>query len=67
MATRFNKNNVLVHIERRMEILQQKWGFNSNNGWAQVANANIEKIVAYGEFNGLDELHTELCNSNLRS
>ena len=66
MAIRFNKNNVLIHIERTMELLQQKWGFDPNNGWAQVEGADIEKIVAYGEFNGLDELHSELFNGNLR-
>lgn len=66
MSKRFNKTNVLIHIERRMELLQQRWGFNPDNGWAQVEGADIEKIVAYGEFNGLDELHTELFNSNLR-
>lgn len=66
MSIRFNKNNVLIHIEKRMEMLQQRWGFNPNKGWSQVDGADIEKIVAYGEFNGLDELHTELFNNNLR-
>ena len=67
MSIRFNKNNVLIHIERTMELLQQTWGFDPNNGWAQVEGADIEKIVAYGEFNCLDELHSELSNGNLRS
>jgi hypothetical protein len=66
MTIRFNKNNVLIHIEKRMAMLQERWGFNPNNGWSQVEGADIEKIVAYGEFNGLDELHTELFNSDLR-
>jgi hypothetical protein len=66
MTIRFNKDNVLIHIEKRMALLQERWGFDSNNGWSQVQGADIEKIVAYGEFNGLDELHTELFNSDLR-
>lgn len=66
MTIRFNKNNVLIHIEKRMEMLQQRWGFNPNNGWSQVDGDDIEKIVAYGEFHGLDELHSELFNGNLR-
>jgi len=66
MTIRFNKNNVLVHIEKRMAMLQQRWGFDPDNGWSQVDGADIEKVVAYGEFNGLDELHTELSNGNLR-
>jgi hypothetical protein len=66
MTIRFNKDNVLIHIEKRMALLQERWGFNSNNGWSQVQGADIEKIVAYGEFNGLNELHTELFNSDLR-
>jgi hypothetical protein len=66
MTIRFNKNNVLIHIEKRIAMLQERWGFNPNNGWSQVQGADIEKIVAYGEFHGLDELHTELFNSDLR-
>jgi hypothetical protein len=64
MTVRFNKTNVLIHIERTMESLEKKWGFNPDNGWSQVEGSPIERVVAYGEYNGLDELHSELsCNS----
>ena len=60
MSIRFTKNNVLVHIETEIKTLYQKWGFDSFNGWHQVEGAPIEKIVAYGKFNALNELHREL-------
>jgi hypothetical protein len=66
MKPRFNKDNVLIHIELRMRQLEEKWGFNPNNGWSQVEGEPIEKIVAYGEYDGLDNLHSEFWNSNLR-
>lgn len=66
MRIRFNKENVLIHIEKRIENLENKWGFDRNNGWSQVQGSNIEIIVAYGEFNGLIELYTELFNSDLK-
>ena len=45
MKPRFNKDNVLIHIELRMKQLEEKWGFNPNNGWSQVDGEPIEKIV----------------------
>lgn len=65
MSIRFNKNNVLAHIETQIKRLYQKWGFDQSNGWNQVEGAPIEKIVAYGEFNALIELHAQLFNNNL--
>jgi len=66
MKPRFNKDNVLIHIELRMKQLEEKWGFDPNNGWSQVDGESIEKIVAYGEYDGLDNLHSEFWHSNLR-
>ena len=66
MKPRFNKDNVLIHIELRMKQLEEKWGFDPNNGWSQVDGEPIEKIVAYGEYDGLDNLHSEFWHSNLR-
>ena len=66
MKPRFNKDNVLIHIELRMKHLEKKWGFNPNNGWAQVEGEPIEKIVAYGEYSGLDDLHSDFWYSNLQ-
>lgn len=67
MKIRFNKENVLIHIERKLKNLEQKWNFDPDNGWAQVEGSSIERIVAYGEYNGLDKLHSELFYSDLRS
>lgn len=66
MKPRFNKDNVLIHIERRMEALEKKWGFNPNTGWSQVEGSPIERVVAYGEYDGLDNLHSEFSHSDLK-
>lgn len=66
MKPRFNKDNVLIHIELKMKQLEEKWGFDSNNGWGQVEGEPIEKIVAYGQYDGLEQLHSELWYSNLK-
>ena len=60
MSLRFNKNNVLLHIEKRIRFLYEKWGFDSSSGWWQVQGAPLEKIIDYGEFDALNELHREL-------
>jgi hypothetical protein len=67
MKTRFNKDNVLIHIEKRMKQLEDKWGFNPNNGYAQVVDSDFQRVIAYGEYNGLDELHSQLFYSDLRA
>ena len=65
MKLRFNKDNVLIHIELKMKQLEDKWGFDPEDGWAQVEGEPIEKIVAYGEYDGLETLHSELWYNNL--
>jgi hypothetical protein len=66
MKPRFNKDNVLIHIELKMKQLEEKWGFNPSNGWSQVKGESIEKIVAYGEYDGLEKLHSDFWYSNLK-
>lgn len=47
---RFNKNNVLDHIESQLQAYEKRWGFDRNNGYSQVQNAEFEKVLAYGEY-----------------
>lgn len=67
MKKRFSKDNVLIHIEAKMQKLQEKWNFDPNNGWAQVEGAGFSKVMAYGEYQVLEELHEDLFYSNLES
>jgi hypothetical protein len=67
MKKRFNKDNVLTHIQSQMEALEKKWGFDNNNGYAQVKNSEFERVMAYGEYMALDVLHDDLFYGNLES
>jgi hypothetical protein len=49
---RFNKENVLNKLYEEVANLQKTWGFDSNNGYSQVVNADFEKVMAYGMYEG---------------
>lgn len=49
---RFNKQNVVDALYRQIEILEKQWGFDPNNGYSQIKNADLLKIMAYGEYEG---------------
>lgn len=50
MSARFNKHNVIDHLWKQVSELEVKWGFDPDNGYAQVKNADFHKIIAYGEY-----------------
>lgn len=59
-AIKFSKKSVIEALRQRGAILQEKWGFDPNNGTAQlstptaVANTRDhrkDRAVAYGEWN----------------
>jgi hypothetical protein len=54
--TRFNKQNMLNHLWFQIENLEKVWGFDPDNGWSQVANADMHKIMAYGEYEGYKQV-----------
>lgn len=53
VMTKFNKENILNHLWDRVQRLEKIWGFNPNNGWAQVADSDFHRAIAYGEYDGL--------------
>jgi hypothetical protein len=66
MKPRFNKDNVLTHIELRRKELEDYWGFTHNDGWNQVKDSPIERIVAYGEYSGLEGLSDDIFYNSLK-
>ena len=47
---RFNKENTLNHLWHHIEKLEKEWGFDPNNGYSQVTNADFQKVMAYGQY-----------------
>jgi hypothetical protein len=60
MKKRFSKDTMLTHIANEMQALQTKWGFDPNNGYAQVVNSEFHRVMAYGEYMALDYLYDEI-------
>lgn len=49
---RFNKENTLNHLWHHVERLEKEWGFDPHNGYSQVKDADLQKVMAYGEYDG---------------
>ena len=62
---RFNKENLKAHICKRMMDLEKQWGFDPNNGYDQVKNAAIQKVLAYGEYQSLEYLYSDIEYNNI--
>jgi hypothetical protein len=62
---RFNKENLKSHISKRMMELEKQWGFDPNNGYSQVMKSDIHRIMAYGEYQGLEYLYSDVEYNNI--
>ena len=65
MAKRFNKENVLNHIQAELERLEKQWGFVRDNGYDQVKGSDFHRIMAYGAYDALQELDSAIWFGNL--
>jgi hypothetical protein len=52
LKMRFNKENTLNHLWQHIERLEKQWGFNPDTGWNQIVGADLQKVIAYGEYDG---------------
>lgn len=50
---RFNKAELLEDLAERAASIQQRWGFDAANGWAQVEGKGEEANRAYGEWSAI--------------
>lgn len=57
---RFSKAKVSETITARIDEIANRFDLNPGVGWVQVEGCEIEKIVAYGEMDGLMRLADEL-------
>ena len=53
---RFNKQNVSDYLTHQITELEKQWKFDPNNGYSQVANSDMQRIMAYGEYNALQNV-----------
>ena len=53
---RFNKNNLKAHIVKECMRLEETWGFDPKNGYAQVKDSDFHRVMAYGEYEALNAL-----------
>jgi hypothetical protein len=53
---RFNKQNVQDYLNRHIAQLEKQWNFDPNNGYSQVANSDMQRIMAYGEYEALQNV-----------
>jgi len=60
MNKRFSKDTMLSHISKKMQLLEEQWNFDPNNGSAQVRNSDPDRVMAYGEYNALDYLYDQI-------
>lgn len=55
-TTRFNKTKLLADLRKRFNDIQAREKFDRGNGWAQVKNSPIERVVAYGTWREVETL-----------
>jgi len=62
---RFNKENTLNHLWDQITELEKKWGFDPDNGYSQVENADFEKVLAYGQYIAYEQIIDSINYNNL--
>lgn len=62
---RFNKENLKAHIVKRMMDLEKTWNFDPQNGYSQVIKSDINRVMAYGEYQALDYLWSDIEYNNI--
>ena len=54
---RFNKENVQNYLNHHIAALEKQWGFDPNNGYSQVADSDMKRVMAYGEYEALQNVY----------
>ena len=62
---RFSKSAMIRHLEVKADRIAEQWGFDRNNGTAQLRGKTGEAHVAYGEFNLCQTLLDDLADGRL--
>ena len=65
MSNRFNKTNVLEHILKQMQNLEEQYSFDPNNGTIQIKGKSEEIVLAYGQYMALESLYDTIQYNSL--
>jgi hypothetical protein len=57
---RFSKGTMMAHIVNQLAYLETKWGFDPNNGYAQVKDSDFHRVMAYGEYEALNTMWDDI-------
>jgi hypothetical protein len=62
---RFNKQNLLIELEKQIQKMETIWGFVSTNGTNQIKNrSEFDRVVAYGEYSALLGMHESISDGS---
>jgi hypothetical protein len=62
---RFSKENMKSHIVKELIRLEKKWGFDSQDGYNQVKDSDLYRVMAYGEYEALNNLWDSIEYNNI--
>jgi hypothetical protein len=66
MTYKFNKTNMLEHLWARKEALEKEWGFDPDNGYAQLDKSDFHRVMAYGKYIELENLINDIEWKNIK-
>lgn len=62
---RFSKEKMQSYIVKRMMDLENIWEFDPRDGYSQVIGSDVSRIIAYGEYQTLENLYTNIAHNNI--
>ena len=62
---RFSKGTMMHHIVKQLVYLEQKWGFDPQDGYDQVKDSDMHRIMAYGEYIALENMWSDIEYNNI--
>ena len=54
---RFNKQNLQDYLNHHIAKLEKEFGFDPNNGYDQVKQSDLHRVMAYGEYEALQNIY----------
>jgi hypothetical protein len=62
---RFSKGTMMHHIVKQLADLEQRWGFDPQDGYNQVKDSDLQRILAYGEYIALENMWDDIEYNNI--
>lgn len=66
MKKRFSKEAMIEHLSEKKHELENKWEFDSNDGWSQInMSGDRERIIAYTQYEVYQELIEDISEGRI--